>query len=77
MNCKVCGIEIPKGRLLAIPGTQTCVNHSSAEKKVGKPILLGDGDHTCVELNIMEADEYKRLEKMSSRSRNPNSELGS
>lgn len=62
--CKVCGIEIPEARIKILPSTDTCVNHSSAEKKVGMPISLGQGDHTYVELNIMEAEEFKRFEKL-------------
>lgn len=28
-NCTVCGCEIPTARLAALPGTKTCVNHST------------------------------------------------
>lgn len=31
-TCRVCGIVIPEGRLKAIPGTETCTEHSSASK---------------------------------------------
>jgi hypothetical protein len=64
MNCKICGTEIPIARLKALPGTNTCVKHSLAEKKIGTPISLGQGDHTYVELNIMEAEEFRRIEKL-------------
>jgi malate/lactate dehydrogenase len=64
MKCIKCGVEIPKARLKALPGTKTCVNHSSAEKKVGTPIMIGEGDHTCIELNIMDAEEYRQIEKI-------------
>lgn len=30
--CTVCGTEIPAGRLKALPMTNTCIQHSSAEK---------------------------------------------
>ena len=28
-TCKVCGSQIPKGRLKALPNTLTCVEHST------------------------------------------------
>ena len=30
--CKVCGNEIPEGRLKVLPETNTCVQHSTQEK---------------------------------------------
>lgn len=32
MNCIVCGTPIPEKRLQILPGTKTCVNHSTASK---------------------------------------------
>ena len=32
MNCMVCGTQIPEGRLKALPGAKTCVQHSTATK---------------------------------------------
>lgn len=32
MKCAVCHDEIPEGRLKAVPGTRTCVQHSTATK---------------------------------------------
>lgn len=75
MNCKICGAEIPPARLRAIPNTSTCVQHSIAEKKIGTPISLGQGDHTYVELNIMEAEDFRRLEKLKT-TRSSDSGLG-
>lgn len=69
-NCKVCNQPIPEARLKVLPNTLTCVNHSSSEKKVGIPITLGQGDHTYVELSIMESEEYKRLQQISKRELN-------
>ena len=70
MKCIKCGTTIPKARLKALPNAKTCVKHSDAEKKVGTPIMLGSGDDTYVELNIMEADEFKRFEKMKYTTKN-------
>lgn len=46
-HCKVCGTEIPAGRLKAVPGTQTCTQHSNASKFTANVVqngtLEGDG----------------------------------
>ncbi len=64
-NCIKCGEAIPEGRLKILPNTQTCVKHSSAEKKVGMPVTYGQGDHTYVELAVIEAEDYNRIERQS------------
>lgn len=63
MNCKVCGDPINPKRLEILPQTKTCLKHSEVGKKVGVPVSLGQGDHTYTELNIMEAEDYKKFEK--------------
>mgnify|MGYP003661350160 CR=1 FL=1 len=55
-KCIKCGVEIPEGRVKALPGVKTCVNHSSAEKLIGVSISLGEGDHNYNELMIMTPD---------------------
>lgn len=66
-HCKVCGIVIPEKRLEILPGTATCVNHSSAGKKVGVPIAIGKGEEIFTDLNIMNADEADRFERLKRR----------
>lgn len=73
--CKVCGVEIPPKRLEILPHTQTCTKHSVAEKKVGMIVTLGEGDHTYNELSILEAEDYKRIQK-SLRTTRGDSEFG-
>lgn len=63
MLCVVCGAEIPPKRLKILPGTKTCVNHSTSSKLVGIPITVGQGDHTYTDLNIMTEDAYKQINK--------------
>lgn len=41
-NCKVCGQEIPAGRVKALPNTTTCVQHSNADKFVANIISYGN-----------------------------------
>lgn len=74
MKCKHCNVEVPQGRVEFLKKTNkpiTCLQHSTTEKKIGMPVAYGEGDHTYVELNIMEADDYKRFERMSRTTRNP------
>jgi hypothetical protein len=62
MKCIKCDVEIPEGRLKAIPGTRTCVKHSSAEKLIGVPVSLGEGDHNYNELMIVTPEEFEQME---------------
>ena len=41
-KCTVCGVEIPEGRLKAIPNAATCVNHSTADRYIGNVVSYGD-----------------------------------
>jgi hypothetical protein len=42
--CKVCGVEIPEARLKALPGTKTCVNHSTASKFAANVVSYGNAE---------------------------------
>lgn len=41
-NCKVCGQEIPAGRIKALPNATTCVQHSNADKFIANIISYGN-----------------------------------
>ena len=43
-ECIVCGTEIPEGRLKAVPGTKTCVNHSTATKFAANVVSYGNAE---------------------------------
>lgn len=58
--CVKCGDDIHPKRLEILPGTTTCVNCSTAGRKRGINIQLGEGDHTYNEIVIMEEDQYKK-----------------
>lgn len=58
MNCIHCNQPIAEGRLKALPNTKTCVECSTAGMKRGVIVTLGEGDHTCNELVVMEEKEY-------------------
>jgi hypothetical protein len=63
-KCSVCNEEINPKRLEILPKTQTCVQHSTVEKKVAVTVQMGQGDHTWTETFAVEREEYDRLEEM-------------
>jgi len=63
-KCCVCNEEIHPKRLEILPNTQTCVAHSTTEKKVAVTVQMGTGDHTWTETFAIEREEYDRLEEM-------------
>lgn len=61
-KCTVCGVEIPAGRIKALPSTNTCVNHSQADRYVGNVVSIGDpeaGD-AFQEFDIVRTAEAKQ-----------------
>ena len=65
MKCVKCEEEIPSKRLEILPNTKTCVKCSTTGVYSARIVQLGDGDHTCTEIDIMtpeQAEEIKRLE---------------
>jgi hypothetical protein len=74
MNCTKCGCEIPERRLKALPGTRVCVNCSSTKPVKGIITVIGEGDHTATDIQIVSDEDYKilkNLEKQSSRFKDP------
>ena len=63
MACIKCADIIHPKRLEILPGTKTCVNCSTTTSKRGAPVMKGSGDHTWVELDIMEQDEFEAFQK--------------
>lgn len=61
--CRTCGEDMPKLRLTQYNYT-FCVKCSEAglgeQKKVGLPVLMGEGDHTWVETVIMNEEQYRQ-----------------
>lgn len=43
-TCKVCGDPIPRGRLQALPDTDTCVRHSDAKPRTERDVYLDGPD---------------------------------
>lgn len=50
--CKVCGCEIPAVRIKALPGTDTCVQHSEVSKFSANVVQVG----------TLEADGFQEIE---------------
>ena len=61
--CKVCGIEIDPRRLAILPDTQTCTQHSTAEKKVAMVVQMGEGDHTWTETYAVDREIYDKIQE--------------
>lgn len=63
-KCIVCKEEINPLRLKALPSTNTCVNHSSTERKSGYTIQVGEGDHTYNDIIIIEPEQKQQFEQL-------------
>ena len=70
MKCIKCEEEIPSKRLEILPGIKTCVNCSTTGAYVGRPVQLGQGDHTCTELEIMTPEQAQALKDKEEGSEN-------
>tara|TARA_Y100000296_G_C5080984_1_gene209933 strand:- start:248 stop:517 length:270 start_codon:yes stop_codon:yes gene_type:complete len=71
MDCVKCGNEIPPKRLEILPGTKTCVNCSTESAKRGVPIMKGKGDHTWVDLEIMDQEQYEIYQELNNPKKKP------
>jgi len=61
--CKVCGVEIDPRRIAILPNTQTCTQHSTAEKKVAMVVQMGEGDHTWTETYAVDREVYDKIQE--------------
>jgi hypothetical protein len=61
-TCITCGIEIDPRRIAILPFTQTCTQHSTAEKKAALTVQMGEGDHTWTETFIVEREVVRKIE---------------
>ena len=66
-KCITCGIEIDPRRIAILPHTQTCTQHSTAEKKVAVTVQMGEGDHTWIETYAVEREDYDKMVEMETR----------
>jgi len=69
-KCIVCGQIIPEGRLKALPGVQTCVEHSTSSRKKGIVKTVGEGDHTYNDLDIVDEETFRQIEILNAQLNN-------
>ena len=64
-----CGVEIPLGRIKALPNTTTCVNCSTVKAKRPVTVMLGDvkKDDTCIETIFLDSDVYDKYMEIESK----------
>lgn len=72
-KCIVCQEEIPAGRLKALPGTKTCVNHSTASKFAVNIVSYGDAEAG----ELTQEVEVIRDERLSNKLQQYKKQLGS
>jgi len=65
MNCEICNIEIPEGRLKALPKTRTCTNCSNTSKVGGFTVISGKTEY-C-ELQVLDANLSTHMKKLQNR----------
>jgi len=62
-HCKVCDVVIDPRRIAILPDTQTCTQHSTAEKKVAMVVQMGEGDHTWTETYAVDREVYDKIQE--------------
>jgi len=73
-HCSRCGEPTPTLRLVKYK-YNFCVNCSDVKPKVGRVIVLGEGDHTVTEVEIVDQDIAKRLQELENSSRGNKSKM--
>ena len=68
IKCTRCKDEMPKLRLTTY-GYDFCVKCSDVQPKVGRIRVVGEGDYTATELDILDQDTAKRLQELENTSR--------
>jgi hypothetical protein len=68
ISCTRCGNDMPKLRLTNY-GYRFCVNCSDVKPKVGRIRVVGEGDYTATELDVLEQETASRLQVMENTSR--------
>lgn len=63
-HCKVCDVVIDPRRIAILPETQTCTQHSTAEKKVAMVVQMGEGDHTWTETYAVDREVYDKIQEV-------------
>ena len=70
-QCTTCGVEIDPRRIAILPNTQTCTQHSTAEKKVAMTVQMGEGDHTWIETYAIDREVYDQIQSIEKKYKEP------
>ena len=68
IKCTRCKNDMPKLRLDNY-GYDFCINCSDVKPKVGRIRVVGEGDYTATELDVLDQDTARRLQEMENTSR--------
>lgn len=68
IKCSRCQEDMPKLRLDKF-GYDFCVNCSDVKPKVGRIRVIGEGDYTVTELDVLDQDVARKLQEMENTSR--------
>jgi len=64
-NCKVCGIQIPEGRIKILPNTVTCVEHSETSKFAINIVSQGDPEKGDLNQEVEIIRDPKTVEELN------------
>ena len=68
IKCSRCTGDMPKLRLDQY-GYDFCVSCSDVKPKVGRIRVIGEGDYTVTELDVLDQDTARRLQELENNSR--------
>lgn len=68
IKCSKCKNDMPKLRLDSY-GYDFCVTCSTVSPKVGRIRVVGEGDYTATELDVLDQDTARRLQELENTSR--------
>lgn len=66
--CSRCGNDMPKLRLDNY-GYDFCIHCSDVKPKVGRIRVIGEGDYTVTEMDILDQDTARKLQEMENTAR--------
>ena len=68
IKCTKCKCDMPKLRLTSY-GYDFCITCSDVKPKVGRVIVIGEGDYTATELDVVDHQTAMRLQELENTSR--------
>ena len=68
IKCTRCNNDMPKLRLTQY-GYDFCISCSDVKPKVGRIRVVGEGDHTATEMDVVDQDTARRLQELENSAR--------